>query len=55
VVFPAVFLAHVIPRDNAAVRGLIDGAQAAILKVDELRGPALAPPAAPATPALTPA
>jgi hypothetical protein len=50
VVFPAMLLAHSIPRDNAAVRGLIDGAQAAILKVDELRGTALESPAATATP-----
>src|SRR5689334_6426034 len=42
VVFPSVLLAHSIPRNNAAVRGLIDGAQAAILKVDELRGQPLA-------------
>ena len=55
VVFPAVFLAHSIPRNNAAVRGLIDGAQAVMLKVDELRGPALEPPAATAPPALAPA
>jgi hypothetical protein len=38
VVFPALLLAHAIPRNNEAVRGLIDGAQAAILKVDQLRG-----------------
>jgi hypothetical protein len=52
VVFPAVLLAHAIPRDNVAVRGLIDGAQAAILKVEEVRGRALEPTAATATPAL---
>jgi hypothetical protein len=52
VVFPVVFLAHSIPRGNAVVRGLNDGAQAAILKVDELRAAALGPPAAKATPAL---
>jgi hypothetical protein len=38
IVFPAMLLAHSIPRDNEAVRGLIDGAQAAILKVDQIRG-----------------
>src|SRR5262245_9254671 len=43
VVFPAVFLAHSIPQNNAVVRGLIDGAHAASLKVDALRGKALAP------------
>ena len=38
VVFPAMLLARSIPRNNEAVRGLIDGAQAAILKVDQIRG-----------------
>jgi hypothetical protein len=38
VVFPAMLLARAIPRNNEAVRGLIDGAQAAILKVDQIRG-----------------
>ena len=38
VVFPAMLLASAIPRNNEAVRGLIDGAQAAILKVDQIRG-----------------
>jgi hypothetical protein len=38
VVFPAMLLARAIPRNNVAVRGLIDGAQAAILKVDQVRG-----------------
>ena len=52
VVFPAVFLAHSIPQNNAVVRGLIDGAQAAILKVDELGAAALEPPVAKAAPAL---
>jgi len=37
VVFPAVFLAHSIPRNNAVVRGLVDGAQEAIHKVEQLR------------------
>lgn len=35
-VFPAVLVARAIPRDNAAVRGLIEGADAARKKVDEL-------------------
>jgi hypothetical protein len=38
VVFPATLLARSIPRNNAAVRGLIDGARAATEKVDEIRG-----------------
>jgi hypothetical protein len=38
VVFPATLLARSIPRNNAAVRGLIDGARAATVKVDEIRG-----------------
>ena len=38
VVFPAMLLARAIPRNNEAVRGLIDGAHAAILKVDQIRG-----------------
>jgi hypothetical protein len=53
VVFPAMLLARAIPRDNAAVRGLVDGARAAILEVDRLRGPALEPPAVPASSILT--
>jgi hypothetical protein len=54
VVFPAMLLSQAIPRNNAAVRGLRDGAQAAIIKVDELCGTALEPPAATARPALAP-
>jgi hypothetical protein len=37
VVFPAVFLAQSIPQNNAAVRGLVEGAQDAIHRVDRLR------------------
>ena len=37
-VFSAMLLARTIPRDNEAVRGMIDGAHAAILKVGQLRG-----------------
>jgi hypothetical protein len=47
VVFPTMLLAHAIPRNNAAVRGLIEGAQAATREVDRLRGSALESPAAP--------
>ncbi|MFO0953110.1 MAG: hypothetical protein U0835_18545 [Isosphaeraceae bacterium] len=36
VVFPAVMIARSVPRNNAAVRGLTDGASAASRKVDEL-------------------
>ncbi len=50
VVFPAVLLARAIPRNNEAVRGLIDGAHDAIRKADQVLGkstepgkPALAP------------
>ncbi len=38
VVFPATLLARSIPVDNAAVRGLIDGARAATAKAHEIRG-----------------
>lgn len=37
VVFPAILVARGIPRDNAAVRGLIEGAQAASQKADAIR------------------
>jgi hypothetical protein len=50
VVFSATLIARTVPKDNAAVRGLIDGAHAAIQQVDEIRGTTLAP--APAAPAL---
>jgi hypothetical protein len=54
VVFPSMLLAHAIPKDNAAVRGLIDGAQAAMLAVDRYHG--AASDAAPeASPSLAPA
>jgi hypothetical protein len=36
VVFSAVLIARAIPRDNAAVRGLIDGAEAAKHRVDQI-------------------
>ncbi len=38
VVFPLAFVAHSIPRDNAAVRGLIEGAEAASRRADEILG-----------------
>jgi hypothetical protein len=38
VVFPATLLARSIPVDNAAVRGLIDGAKAATQKAHDVRG-----------------
>jgi hypothetical protein len=37
-VFPVAFVAQAIPRDNAAVRGLIEGADAASRRVDKLIG-----------------
>ena len=40
-VFPAVLLVRVIPVNNAAVRGLIDGAQAVRQKADEIYPPGL--------------
>jgi hypothetical protein len=54
VVFPSMLLARSIPRDNAAVRGLIDGAHAAVAKLDELSEPVLEPSGAEAAPALAP-
>jgi len=54
VVFPSVLLARVVPVNNAAVRGLIEGAQAARHKVDELHHLALVPSTDSALPALAP-
>lgn len=48
VVFPATLLARSVPKDNAAVRGLIDGARAASEKVHQIRG-FDAPPSEPVT------
>ncbi len=53
VVFPSLLIARAVPRNNAAVRGLIDGAHAAKDKVDELRSPAVE--GAGTTPGLAPA
>ena len=38
VVFPSALISRSIPRDSVAVRGLIDGATAAVRKVEEMRG-----------------
>jgi hypothetical protein len=46
VVFPATLIARTVPKDNAAVRGLIDGARAASDKVHQMRGLDIAAPAA---------
>lgn len=43
VVFPSLLLARSIPRDNAAVRGLVDGAGAAEAKVSSMFGDAILP------------
>ena len=40
-VFPTVLVARAIPKENAAVHGLIDGAHAAIDLVDEMRAKSL--------------
>jgi hypothetical protein len=52
-VFPAMLLVRAIPKDNALVHGLVDGAQAAKDMVDDWQGgrsvsPAAEPPALPA-------
>lgn len=52
VVFPSVLLARSIPVDNAAVRGLIEGAQAARQRAEELCAPALESSSGSSTPAL---
>ncbi len=54
VVFPSLLLARAVPVNNAAVRGLIEGAQAARHKVDELHHLALVPSTDSALPALAP-
>ena len=45
VVFPAALLARSVPRDNAAVRGLIEGAHAAAHKADAVLARSLEAPA----------
>ena len=54
VVFPSVLLARAVPVNNAAVRGLIEGTQAARHKVDEMYHPALVPSTDSALPVLAP-
>ena len=46
VVFPVALAARSVPHDNAAVRGLIDGANAAGQKVDAMLSRSLEAPAA---------
>lgn len=38
VVFPAMLVARAVPKDNALVQGLVDGARAATDMVDDWRG-----------------
>jgi hypothetical protein len=47
VVFPVAFVAGAIPRDNAAMRGIIEGARAASLRADAVLGRSLEAPIAP--------
>jgi hypothetical protein len=44
VVFPSVLVARSVPRNNAAVQGLIEGAHAARRKVEGIYQPALESP-----------
>jgi hypothetical protein len=44
VVFPTVLIARSIPKNNSVVHGLIDGAQAAIDTVDQMKSHQLARP-----------
>jgi hypothetical protein len=46
VVFPVALAARSIPQDNAAIRGLIEGAHAAEQRVDAILGRSLPAPAA---------
>jgi hypothetical protein len=56
VVFSTTLLAQAIPTNNAAVRGLIDGAHAAVHQLDQLQqGAGLDSPVASSLPALAPA
>ncbi len=48
VVFPATLIACSIPKNNAAVRGLIDGASAARAKVDDIKAHGLSGSSSPA-------
>jgi hypothetical protein len=55
VVFPTMLLVHAIPKNNAAVQGLVDGAHAAILKVDQVRTASTGLEARTGAPSLAPA
>ena len=55
VVFPTVLAARSIPTNNALVHGFIDGAHAAVNRIDLLQGAALDSPAAASSPSLAPA
>lgn len=37
IVFPSIFLARSVPKDNALVHGLVDGARAAVDMVEEMK------------------
>jgi hypothetical protein len=50
VVFPVMFVAHSIPKENALVHGLIDGAHAARDAVSAMHDTATCPPGAEAEP-----
>ncbi|MGZ3396333.1 MAG: hypothetical protein ACXVB2_19585, partial [Isosphaeraceae bacterium] len=41
IVFPTALVARAIPKENAAVHGLIDGARAAIDMVNDMRAKSL--------------
>lgn len=49
VVFPTVLIARSIPKNNVVVKGLIEGAEAASAKVDEIRSGSPASSVMPAT------
>jgi len=55
VVFPVMFLACSVPQNNSAVRGLIDGAQAAMHKAEQFRSASSDTGSDTAMPSLSPA
>jgi hypothetical protein len=55
VVFPAMMVAQAIPRNNPAVRGLIDGAHAAKHQVEQICGTAIEPRSETSAPTIAPA
>jgi hypothetical protein len=55
VVFPVMLLAHSIPQNNSAVRGLIDGAHAASDKAEQIRRASSEAQSETPVPALAPA